>query len=121
MMTRRIQFLAAYLTGLAVCLVSYKIFDHFEASRANFSGLLIFLGGHAFQYYFGVRSRLIGVILASLILSLVVVAVFWLVSQRASKLRLIGFVMLVFVALATFYWGELSPTALDPAPIEKSR
>jgi ABC-type multidrug transport system permease subunit len=97
------------------------IFDHFEATRANVLALLIFLGGHAFQYYFGVRSRLIGVILASLILSLVFIAVSWLVSQRASKLRLIGFVMLVFVALATFYWGELSPTALDPAPIEKSR
>lgn len=117
----RNKFLAQYLTGLAICLLSYEIFDHFEGTRANALALLIYIGGHGFQWNFGVRSSLIGVALASLILALVFVLVFWLISKQGFKFRVPGYILLALLALATFCWGQLSPTMFDPAPIEQSR
>jgi hypothetical protein len=102
-------------------MVSYGIFEHFHTTRGSVLAWLVFLGGHGFQCYFGVRSRIVGGLLASVVLSVMFVAVFWLV-QRGSKLsRVVGFAMVLVLALLTLYWGRTSPTLLDPTPIETTK
>ena len=105
-----------YIVGIFACLISWAIFNHWQGARVSILALTILVLSRLLVWSLHGAAAWIGVVFASLVLSLAFVGDAYLLREGGRIRKLAGFMLLAILLFAVLYWTRTPEAFYDPMP-----